>query len=692
MKSRTTHSRDRYAQCQQTTTSLYNHNNMRIAFTVLTTILLLLGQSNGFGQRKFELGDLDKLYTLTDPQISPDGKSILIVVSKPDTTINKKKSNVYKVDVATGTTQLLTYDRASLSSPRWSPLGNDIAFIAADAANKTQIFVLSVNGGEAKKITNSPTGVQQFAWNPDASAFAFVQSDEIKNKKEIEKGYDAFEVKYNSMYLNAKPTPSHIWLIASDSGEAKRLTAGYWTIPAASLISWSTDGKQIAFESTESPYSGELISAVKTVEIATGTINRITTHQISPEAMHLERLPLFSPNGKSITYQRNLENVGYGFDIFLTTLNGGNGINLTAKLDRCFFRVEWSTDSKAIFVAANDFNTVSLWMQPLIGTAKKLNLNNLSIAGSYWYEYYVGKNNAIAFIASTSQSPQELYFMANPEAAPNQLTNFNDEVRKIPLGKQETFSWKSDEFTPNGILTFPLDFDHTKKYPLVIEPHGGPRSASKESFNPSTQLKAAHGYIVFQPNYRGSDNMGYRFSESINGDAGEGPGRDVMRGLTELKKRSYVDSTKIAVTGWSYGGFMTTWLIGNYQGWKCAVAGAAVTDLIAEYTQSDHGSMTRFEQGKGTSPFTNKKVKENWVKNSPITYAENVKTPTLILSNTGDERVPISQSYNYFRVLQDNGTESKFISFPIAGHTPTDPIRTKEMNRYILDWLDKYLK
>jgi len=665
---------------------------MRIVFTLFTTLLIVLGQSNVYGQRKFELRDLDKLYTLTDPQISPDGKSVLIVVAKPDTTSNKNKSFIYKVDVTTGVTQQLTFERASVSFPRWSPSGNAIAFISADAPNKAQIFVLPVNGGEAKKITNSPTGVQQFAWNPDGSAFAFVQADEISNKKEIEKGYDAFGIKYNSMYLNAKPTPSHIWLIQSEGGEAKRLTAGTWTIPAIGSNSWSPDGKQIAFQSNESPYSGELISTAKTVEIATGTINRITAHQMSPYAMHLERLPSFSPDGKSICYQRNLENVGYGFNVFITSLNGGNGINLTDKLDRCFFRTEWSNDSKSIFVAANDFNTVSLWMQPINGIAKKLNLNGLSMTGGYWYEYIVGKNNSIAFIASSTQSPQELYLLTTLESTPKKLTNFNDEVRNIPLGKQETFNWKSDEFTPNGILTFPPDFDLAKKYPLVLDIHGGPRNTSKEFFNSSAQLKAAHGYIVFQPNYRGSDNMGYSFSEAINGDAGEGPGRDVMRGLTELKKRSYIDSNKIAVTGWSYGGFMTTWLIGNYKGWKCAVAGAAVTDLIAEYTQSDHGSMTRFEQGKGKSPFTNKKVKENWVKNSPITYAENVKTPTLILSNTGDERVPISQSYTYFRVLQDNGTESKFIAFPIAGHTPTDPTRTKEMNRFILEWLDKYLK
>jgi dipeptidyl aminopeptidase/acylaminoacyl peptidase len=662
-------------------------------------ILLFIALINIFSfqllaQKKFELTDMNKLYTLTDPQISPDGKSVLVVVSKPDTTTNKNKSFIYKVDVVSGATQLLTYERTLVSYPRWSPSGNAVAFIAADANAKAQLFLLLVNGGEAKKITNSPMGVTQFEWSPDGTVFAFVQQDEIINKKQIDKGYDGFEIKYNSMFMNARPNPSHLWLIPTDSGEAKRLTAGNWTVPAAvaNSFSWSPDGKNIVLQSNESPYSGELIFTIKTVEVATGKINRITTTQIPPDAMHKERQPAFSPDGKSIAYQRNLENVGYGYDVFLTSPNGGNGINLTSKIDRCFFRAEWSNDSKALFVAANDFNTVSMWMQPLNGTAKKLNLHNLCITGAYWYNYTIGKNNSIAMIASTPQSPNELYYMANPESAPKQLTNFHKEMKSVRFGKVETFSWKSDEFTPNGILTFPPDFDSTKKYPLVLEPHGGPRSTSKELFNSSAQLKAAHGYIVFQPNYRGSDNMGYRFSEAINGDAGEGPGRDVMSGLAELKKRNYIDSSKIAVTGWSYGGFMTTWLIGNYTGWKCAVAGAAVTDWLAQYSQNDVGSMSRFEVGKGISPFTDKKVKENWIKNSPITYAENVKTPTLILSNTGDERVPISQSYTYFRVLQDNGIESKFIVFPIAGHIPTDPIRTKEMNRYILDWLDKYLK
>ncbi|MBP6023346.1 S9 family peptidase [Ferruginibacter sp.] len=666
----------------------------RIKSTLLIIALLQIFSFQLSAQKKFELNDMDKLYTLTDPQISPDGKSVLVVVSKPDTATNKNKSFIYKVDVESGAAQQLTFERTLVNYPRWSPSGNAIAFIAADVTAKAQIFLLSMNGGEAKKITNSLSGVTQFEWSPNGTAFAFVQQDEVPNKKMIEKGYDGFEIKYNSMFMNARPTPSHLWLIPTDSGEAKKLTSGNWTVPAGApnSFSWSPDGKNIILQSNESPYSGELIFTIKTVDIATGKITRITSSQIAPDAMHKERQPLFSPDGKSIAYQLNLKNAGYAYDIFVASATGGNGMNVTAKLDRCFFRSVWSIDSKALFVAANDFNNVSLWMQPISGAAKKLHLNNISITGAYWYNYNVGKNNCIAMIASTPQSPQELYFMANPESAPKQLTNFHEEMKLVQLGKVETFSWKSDEFTPNGILTFPPDFDPAKKYPLVLEIHGGPRSTSKEFFNSSAQLKAAHEYIVFQPNYRGSDNMGYRFSESINGDAGEGPGRDVMKGLAELKKRKYIDTTKIAVTGWSYGGFMTTWLIGNYQGWKCAIAGAAVTDWLAQYSQNDVGSMSRFEVSKGISPFTDKKVKANWIKNSPITYVENVKTPTLILSNTGDERVPISQSYTYFRALQDNGKESKFIAFPITGHIPTDPIRTKEMNRYILDWLDKYLK
>lgn len=647
-------------------------------------------------QKRFEINDMDRIHTLFDPQISPDGKSILVVVAKPDTLTNTFKSAIHKIDISTQNSQQLTFDRATVRSPRWSPSGTQIAFIAADAEKKSQIFVLSMAGGEAKQITKSPTGVFLFSWRPDGKMIAFSQFDEVANKKEIEKGYDAFEVNKHSMFVKARLSSTHLWLIASDGGEAERLTSGSWSLfveDIMSNISWSPDGTKIAFQQFETPYSGGLISTSNSIDIATKKISRITTKTVEKDAIHLEGQTIFSPDGKSIAYQFNLKNVGYGSDIFYKSLISSEEKNLTAEIDRCFFNAEWSSDSKALFVAANDFNTVSLWMQPLNGVAKKISLGDLCTnGGTYGYQFTIGQNNAIAIVASTSQSPNELYYLSNPDADPQKLTHFNKEMDAFTFGKQETISWKSDEYKPNGIITFPPDFDPKKKYPLVVEPHGGPRLASKETFNFSTQLKAAQGYIVFQPNYRGSDNMGYGFSEAINGDMGEGPGRDVMLGIEELKKRPYVEGNNIAVTGWSYGGFMTTWLIGNYKGWKCAIAGAAITDWFEQYSLSDFGTTYQFEFGKGKSPYVDKKVKEDWIKNSPITYAENVKTPTLLLSNTDDERVPISQSYQYFRVLQDIGTETKFIAFPISGHYPADPLRQKELQKYTLEWLGSYLK
>ena len=209
------------------------------------------------------------------------------------------------------------------------------------------------------------------------------------------------------------------------------------------------------------------------------------------------------------------------------------------------------------------------------------------------------------------------------------------------------------------------------------------------SFSFLPQFLGTHDYIVFEPNYRGSDNLGNAYQRAIFNDAGDGTGRDVMAGLDALEKRGFVDSSKIAVSGWSYGGYMTSWLIGHYHIWKTAISGAAVNDMVHEADLSDF-SVTNYYMFGG-SPWVGEYMKA-YREQSPITYAAQIKTPTLILSDTGDARVPITQSYLMYHALKDNGVPVKFIAYPVPGHSPGDPVRSKDLYRRWAEWLDEYLK
>jgi dipeptidyl aminopeptidase/acylaminoacyl peptidase len=212
------------------------------------------------------------------------------------------------------------------------------------------------------------------------------------------------------------------------------------------------------------------------------------------------------------------------------------------------------------------------------------------------------------------------------------------------------------------------------------------RAASLRNFSAPARLMAAKGWFVFQPNYRGSDNLGRAYQSAISNDAGEGPGRDVMAGIEAVKAKVQVDESRIAVSGWSYGGYMTTWMIGHYSIWNCAVAGAAVTDRLDQQTLSDGAG----GRGGQNSPWLNPQAMERERAQSPITYAAKMKTPTLILSNVGDYRVTITQSYKLFHALRDAGVETRFFAYPIPGHNAQDPVRQRDVQMRWIGWIEDH--
>lgn len=648
-----------------------------------------------FAQKKFELADYARLVNISDPQISPDGKSVVLVVSRPDYVNNRFNAELVLIDVALGNKRVLTQERITVSSPRWSPNGAQLAFIAKAGLGKdatNQIFILSMLGGEAKQMTKAPKGVQHFAWSPNSTDIAYAALNEPKNKAEIEKGFTAFEIANNDMFVGSQPLPAHMWLVNAITGENKRLTDGDWSLPLvippgppSSPFSWSPDGKTILFVKVASAYSGDgQRRTIQMLSLADSSYKPLTART------KLESYPNFSPDGSNIAYWYKTSGINESInEIWVTGAAGGEGKAVSTKLNRDLFLSAWMPDNQTLLVGGHNDNKTSMWTMTLDGKTTPVDVGSISPAWSFWMDASISKTGAFAFTGTEPNKPAELYFMASTTAKPVQLTDFNKEISKMTLGKTETIRWENDGWKQCGIVTYPVNYEKGKKYPLVLVIHGGPASTSVEQFSRFAQILSNEGYFVFEPNYRGSDNLGAAYKLAIVEDAGAGPGRDVMAGLKQLTSTGMIDTAKMGVSGWSYGGFMTVWLAGHYGGWKAAVAGAAVTDWVDQYNIGDNNV------GRGSaiggSPWVADNMK-NYIAQSPITEARNIKAPTLILANTGDPRVPVTQSYKLYHTLIDNGTVTKFIGWPIPAHNATDPVTQMERDRLWLNWMNTYLK
>ena len=650
--------------------------------------------------KTFDLAWVGKMVRVSDPQIAPDGKSLVAVITRPDYESDLNVAELGLVDLtktgAPAAPRMLTHDRKNASFPRWSPSGDRLAFLAADGEKHNQIFVLEMAGGDALQVTKSPTSIQQFAWKPDGSAFAYAAIDEAPKKTGADKFDDAFEVGDGSFLDKEKSLPTHLWLVPATGGEAKRLTSGRWTLPVAfppgppaSPIAFTPDGGKLIYVRLENTYSGDRrYSSPQLLDLATGKSEPVTTHTM------FASFPVLSPDGSHVAYLYYRDGVDRNYqDIFVVNGLKGDGKNITHATDRNFFRALWMPDGKAILSGANDDATASLWIQTLAGAATKLNLGGITPNTGFWLDANVGAQGQIAFSGTESHHPAEIYLMDSPQSKPRRVTNLNEGFDSLNLGKSEVVTWTSPDkapknWTENGILTYPPDYVAGRKLPLVLYIHGGPTSSSKEYFSTFAQIIAAQGWLVFEPNYRGSDNFGNDFARAIVDDSGDGPGRDVFAGLEMLKKRGIVDEANIAVTGWSYGGYMTSWLIGHAQFWKTAIAGAPVTNLLDQYTLSD-ANVAR-AGSIGGSPYTGDWMK-HWVEQSPITYYEKMKTPTLILQDTGDYRVTITQGLELYHALKDRGVKTEFYAYPIGGHSPADPVRIRDVYRRWIEWLDLYL-
>src|SRR5689334_3424836 len=436
---------------------------------------------------------------VSDPQVSPDGKTVAVVVSHANIKDNRNDADIVAVDAASGATRPLTFERRGVASPRWSPDGARMAFLA-NASNerdaKRQIWIMNTAGGDARRITDAANGVQQFAWSPDGAQIAYVTADEAEKKTtDLEKNNRSFEIDDDDYLTTGNLTPSHIWLVSPNGGAARRLTSGAWSLPVAhppgpapSPLAWSPDGKSIAITKRDTPHEKTPDAAhVAIVDVATGNVRRLT------ERTQDESQPIFSPDGTRVAYwhSRGGER-GNATAIWISPDSGGNGTEVTKDLDHNVFRVIWMPDGKSFLTGSHDATSTVYWLvNAETGASRRLDLGEVEPSHGFWPDANVARSGLVAFTATTPNHPRELYVMTSLDEKPRQLTHFNDWVSSKELGRAERVTWKFEGMDEDGVVITPPGYDASKKYPLVVYIHGGPRSASTTGFSSLTQSMAA---------------------------------------------------------------------------------------------------------------------------------------------------------------------------------------------------------
>jgi dipeptidyl aminopeptidase/acylaminoacyl peptidase len=649
---------------------------------ILALLLLAIGAGRPAVSRAQVL-DFDAAtdeVALSDPQISPDGEGVLIVARRRNFVDNRMENQLYLVDVASGERRALTHGRHRVANARWSPDGERIAFQALDEDEKAAIFVLPAMGGEAQQVTEQEEGVESFEWSPDGARFAFVGAEKVPDKEGEEKHNLSFEVG-GDWYLADKVSPArHLWVVASEGGEPEKLTNEHTLAYLGGGFAWQPDGEAIVFSAQPDPYTASFLR---------GSLRRVTlegeeTALAAEPASYGGALP--SPDGRWVAYQqtRGTEVSFSPSAVKAVSAQGGDRRDLTEGLDRSIEWARWLPDSQSLLVAGPDETSRSLWHQPLDGEARRIDLGDIVFgAGS------LSSGGRLAFTGLRPRHPAELFVLDDLDGSARVLTDFNARIAERDLGRVEKVVWRNDGFEEDGVLIYPPGFEAGQQYPLVLMIHGGPMGTSTTAFSLTGQLAAARGWLVFLPNYRGSTNRGEAYQHAVVGDAGAGPGRDVMAGIEAVKAKGIVDESRIGVTGWSYGGYMTVWLTSHYDIWRAAVSGAAVTDWFDWYALSDINVWSGY--GLGGSPWT-KGNDAHYREQSPITYAKNIRTPTLILSTTLDPRVSVTQSFKLYSLLRDHGVPVKFVAYPVPGHFPRDPVHWRDIYRRWFDWLEQHFE
>ncbi len=649
--------------------------------------------------------DFIKIKRVTDARLSPDGSLLAYVVTVIDKNANRGNSDIWLVPAQGGAARQLTASPSADFSPRWSPDGKTIAFISA-RSGESQVWLIELDGGEARQITRLAGGASGVVWSPTGTSLACASSvfpdaaDDAANRQRFEEA-EKSRVKarlFKSLLIRhwnvwSDGTRSHVFVVPIAGGAPVDVTPGDFDTPPSALggaqdFVFSPDGREIAFVRNVDPR----------FRLGLGTDNDVFTtpsaggeiRKVSPGRGN-DNSPLYSPDGRFLAF-KSMARAGFEadkLDIVIADRKTGAQALPTKGLDASVGEACWTADSKSIIFECEDRGRNAVY--------------RLTVADGKIDKILDGHS-----LSSLSVSPdaQKLYFLKQALERPNDVWSYDLKARKLlrltdanrellaglAMNPAEEFSFEgAGKDKIHGFLLKPPFFEPGRKYPLVMLIHGGPQGSFGDTFHYrwNAQMFAAPGYVVAMINFHGSTGYGQAFTDSITGDWGGKPYNDIVRGLGYLHgSYPFIDMTKNAAAGASYGGYMIDWLEGRPEKmFDCLISHSGVYDLKSMYGATEELWFPEWEY-HGT-PWTSPEQYEKW---SPSSYVKNFKTPCLVIHSANDFRVPLEQGLQFYTALQRQGVPSEFLYFPDEFHFINKPQNAELWWNTILDWLAKYLK
>jgi dipeptidyl aminopeptidase/acylaminoacyl peptidase len=657
-----------------------------------------------WGGNAFRVEDMQRLSRVGDPRVSPDGKSVVFTVTRSDIGKNLPVTNVWTIPAAGGDPQQLTFGEQGFNGDvRWSPDGRYLYFISTRVDKKRQIFRLAVNGGEAEQVTTVPTGVEAFVLSPDGKTIAITASvfpscaDMACNQRMAKERTDnpvkarvITEIPFRRWDTWVDGMRNHIFLIASEGGAAQDVTPGdvdspIWTEGGTQEVAFSPDSREICFSRFVQNEALTGNSNLFVMPVRGGAAKAITTNKAS------DRTPLYSPDGRYIAYSASLRPMQESdlTRLFLYDRMTGEHKNVFEATDRSIDSYAWAPDSKSLYVSFEDRGQEPLARLDI----DTLKVTQLVTTGTSGPADVSRDGTFLVFSKMDFSHPAELFRLNVPEAAgpPSSLTQMNSEALKdIEFGEVSSFTfagWNGENVQAWQVK--PPGFDANKKYPLLLLMHGGPENSWANLFHYrwNAQLFAAAGYVVIMPNFHGSSGFGLKFMDAIKGQWGGAPYEDQMKAVDAALTWPYIDATRVAAAGASYGGYMANWVEGHTDRFRTIVSHDGLYDLVTMLYSSDFVGGTQ-QEFKGT-PWENPQALVN---QAPATFASNFKTPMLIIHGEHDYRVDPSQGFAMFQVLQAKHVPSKLLVFEEENHWVLKPADSIFWYHNVLDWLDEWVK